>query len=120
MSWLPTRHGALLSTIGTHRNNEIFDPGFEVRVLQYPYFRFKSRAVRKMFEQEHYYDVEINLIHFKDRYERILRGRPGGDPSPEGPEAAFDEAYYYYVQQQLKDVMLKLNTLSEIRKRSMP
>jgi len=122
--WLPTRHGALLKIIGVHEDNDLYDTRFKIFVLQAPLLKHKSRRVRRMLSERRYLDIETNLLHFKVKYEEILRERPADfDISseegtfPTGEEAFGDVAqrYYEYIEEQLEDVEEKLRKLSELK-----
>lgn len=115
--WLPTRHGALLKTIGVHEDNDLYDTRFKIFVLQAPLLKFKSRRVRRMLSEGRYLDVEPNLLHFKAKYEAILRDRPADvELVSEGETFGNDvDTYYEYIEQQLEDVENKLRRISEIR-----
>jgi hypothetical protein len=125
--WLPSRHGAILSLVEAHRENEIFDPPSSVFVLKAHLLRSKGRKVQKMFQEKRTVDTEANLAHFRSRYETILQERPEdekkadenlttprrqqsmidrGDPEA-GPYGDFVREYYDYIEGELMDVNSK-------------
>lgn len=123
--WLPTRHGALLKTIGVHEDNDLYDTRFKIFVLQAPLLKHKGRRVRRMLSKGRYQEIEPNLLHFKAKYETILRDRSADlelsteeDTFPSGEDAFGDavQRYYEYIEEQLKDVEKKLMKLSEPKK----
>jgi hypothetical protein len=121
--WLPTRHGALLKTIGVHEDNDLYDTRFKIFVLQVPLLKHKGRRVRGMLSERRYLDIESNLLYFKAKYEGILRKRPA-DLDISSEENAFPlseedygevgQRYYEYIEEQLEDVEAKLEKLSEL------
>ena len=124
-SWLPTRHGALLKTIGVHEDNDLYDTRFKIFVLQAPLLKHKSRRVRGMLSDERYLQIEPNLFHFRVKYATILRERPAdldisseedAFPSGEGALGEVAQRYYEYIEEQLEDVEGRLKKLPEPRK----
>ena len=129
--WLPTRHGAILSLLEAHRENELFESPSSVFVLNANLLRSKGRKVQKMFQEKRYVDTEANLTHFRSRYEEIQKKRQEedkgkgeedtttlrrqrsmldrGDPSA-GPYAGFVQSYHDYIQGELDDVKSKLES----------
>jgi len=94
--WLPARHGAMLAV---HQNNVLCDIRYQIFVLEAPVFRPKSRRIGKMFDKLRYTDIEENLLHFRARYQTILKRRPlnWGDVT-EGDDRSFvRRAYYQYI-----------------------
>jgi hypothetical protein len=116
--WLPTRHGALLKTIGVHEDNELYDTRFKLFLLQAPLLKYKSWRVRRMLSEGRYLDIEPNLLHFQAKYEAILQDRPAylGSVSEEDAFGNAWDQYYEYIEQQLEDVEEKLMKLSEPKK----
>jgi hypothetical protein len=115
--WLPTRHGALLKTIGVHEDNDLYDTRFKIFIFQAPLLKHKSRRVRRMLTERRYLDIETNLLHFKAKYEGILRNRLA-DLELSSEEEDFGDVprrYYEYIEEQLQDVEDKLRELSELR-----
>lgn len=70
--WLPTRHGALVKSLPIHQPNEVFDTRFQLFLVQSPFrMTFTANAVRLLSDPRHV-DLKANLIHFRDKYDRIL------------------------------------------------
>lgn len=115
--WLPTRHGALLKTIGVQQDNDLYDTGFKLFVLEGPLFKPKSQRLRRMLSESHYLEIENNLLHFKAKYEAILKARPTNQErrSQDDTFAKTARRYYEYIAQQFEDVEEKLSRLSELR-----
>ena len=111
--WLPTRHGALLERIPVHQNNELWETDVRIFVLESPFLRGKSSRVGKLFNERRNTDVETNLLYFRERYRKILAGRPEDWNSvAEGDDYAMvRERYYEYMQESLADVEAKLREL---------
>ncbi len=115
--WLPTRHGALVKYLTIHRDNELYDTGESILVLELPFFRNKSNRFSKLFGQPRYTEVEENLLYFQGRYQQILDDRPfnRADPAPGDPYGQARKHYYEYIEAQLADVNRKLAQLTESR-----
>ncbi len=112
-NWLPTRHGALLQTIGVHLENELYDPKLRILVLEEPLLKPKRKRIRSMLGQDRYTDLEANLLWWKDRYDSILANRPE-DLQAKSWTKLYKEAasrYYEYIEVQRADVAQKLDSL---------
>jgi hypothetical protein len=115
-NWLPTRHGALLKHLPVHPNNELFGKTARILVLELPILRPKSNKIGKMYRNPRHTELLENLRWFRSRYERILEGRPK-DLDPEAPEGTFphfQQRYYRYIEEQLKDVNKKLAEIARM------
>ena len=76
-NWLPTQHGALFQTIGVHQNNDLYDTGLRVMVVQFPLLKPKTRKIEVISDDPRFTtDLRANLSFFKERYEDILKERP--------------------------------------------
>jgi hypothetical protein len=115
-NWLPTQHGALLKRIAVHQNNDLYDTGTRLFVLQTPFLRPKSRKVNAMYYEPRYTQLRANLYFFKDRYEKILEERPEDwDETHENNDyKRARRIYYQYIKQQLDDVNEKLSSLRQM------
>jgi hypothetical protein len=113
--WLPTRQGALVSSIPVHQKNELYDTKVKMLVLEGPLSRSKTRKLDRMIADPRYTDLKSNLEWFRERYESILAQRPEGwNVAPEGDEfRQFRRKYYGYIEAQLADVRKRLLILEK-------
>ena len=115
-NWLPTQHGALLQTIGVHQNNELYDTGVRILVLQPPVLRTMRRKFFTIFDDPRYTtDLRANLFSFKERYEEIIKDRPDGwdDVAGKNNYIKARKVYYEYIAQHLEEVNEKLMQLGQ-------
>ena len=112
-NWLPMRHGALMKIIPVHADNELYETGMRIFVLEGPLFRRKTAKIDDLFRQPRNTQVEANLLYFKQLYQKILDQRPAGwdQPNPEDAYAATRKSYFEYIEGQLVDVDRKLAQL---------
>jgi hypothetical protein len=116
-NWLPTQHGALFQTIRVHQNNDLYDTGVSIMVVQWPLFKQKSRKIRAIFDDPRYTtDLRANLSSFKERYEGILEEQPDDWDDVAGKNAykRARKIYYEYIEEQLHDVNEKLLLLDQV------
>ena len=114
--WLPTRHGALLSILPVHQSNDMYDTTFRQLVMEGPLGRGTTQRVREIFLEQRNRDLEDNLIHFRDEYQRILAGRSAATPEAElrgGRRRTVRRRYERYVEAQLADVSRMLDELAK-------
>ena len=110
-NWLPTQHGALLQRIAVHQNNDLYDTGTKLFVLETPFLKPKSKRIDAMFNEPRYTEIRANLDFFKKRYEEILKEQPRNreTASRKSDYKRAREIYYTYIEQQLNDVNEKLS-----------
>jgi hypothetical protein len=116
-NWLPTQHGALFQTIGVHQNNELYDTGLRLMVVQFPLLKPKTRKIQAIADDPRFTtDLRANLSFFKERYEGILKERPDdwNDVAGKNSYVRFRKVYYEYIDQQLQDVNEKLLLLDQV------
>lgn len=70
--WLPTRHGALVKTLPVHAPNDIYTTDFQLFAVQSPLSMGKTAQAVRLMSDSHYTDLKSNLLHFRERYDRIL------------------------------------------------
>lgn len=111
--WLPRRHGALLTTIDAHPENEVFDPTFKLFVLESSEVHHEELLMR----ERYLYDLVENLEWFERHYEELLAERPvdAGEALKGDSERLFRRRYYAYLEEMLASVRAQLAHL----KRSM-
>jgi len=115
--WLPTQHGALFQTIGVHQNNDHYDTGLRLMVVQWPLLNPKTRKIEAISDKPRYTtDLRANLSFFKERYEEILNDRPDDWDDVAGKNCYIRtrKVYYEYIEQQLDDVNQKLLVLDQV------
>jgi len=97
-------------------DNDLYDARFKIFVLQAPLLKHKSRRARRMLSDDRYLEIEPNLLHFKAKYEAILRDRPADvELVSEGETFGNDiDMYYEYIEKQLGDVEEKLKRLLDL------
>jgi hypothetical protein len=112
-SWLPVRHGAMVTLIPVHQNNELYETDAAIFMLNHPFRRRKSRHVGELYDDPRYTDLEANLRHFEQRYGQILADRPSDWKATEEDDAdrRARAHYYRYIETQLADVKGKLAQL---------
>ena len=113
--WLPTRHGALLSILPVHQSNDLYDTTFRQLILEGPLGRRTTQRVRELFLDERNLDLEDNLIHFRNDYQRILAGRSEARPEAElrgGRRRTVRRRYERYIEAQLAEVRHQLEELT--------
>jgi hypothetical protein len=71
--WLPTRHGALVKTMPVHTPNDIYTTDFQLFVVQSPFSMAKTAHAVRLMSDSRYAHLKSNLLHFRDRYDRILK-----------------------------------------------
>jgi hypothetical protein len=72
--WLPTRHGALVKTLPIHQPNDVFNTGFQLFLIQSPFRMPKTAGAVRLLSDQRYVDLKSNLLHFREKYDRILAG----------------------------------------------
>jgi hypothetical protein len=103
--WIPARHGALLSSVPVHQNNDLYDTALRMFVLQGP-LKAKSKSFVKLLDDPRFTELEANLDYYRERYREIVSGKPSGLKR----ESATDDyervrlIYYDYIAQQLSEV----------------
>ena len=115
-NWLPAQHGALFQTIGVHQNNDLYDTGLRIMVVQWPLLKPKSRKIEAISDEPRFTtDLRANLSYFKERYEKILKERPEDWDDVAGKNAYIRErkVYYEYINEQLQDVNEKFLLLGQ-------
>jgi hypothetical protein len=112
--WLPTRHGALLKILPVHQQNDLFDTTFRKFLLEGPLRRGTTRRVRELFSDPHHVELEANLEHFREVYEKILAGRRQAETASAlrgDRRRTVRRRYDRYIEAQLSDVIQKLERL---------
>ncbi|MCU0839853.1 MAG: hypothetical protein MUE49_14205 [Rhodospirillales bacterium] len=70
--WLPTRHGALVKTLPVHQPNDVYRTDFRLFAVQSPLRMGKTAGAVRLLSDPRYVELEPNLLHFRDEYDRIL------------------------------------------------
>ena len=116
--WLPRTHGALLTTIDVHADNEAFDPTFRLFLLETSEVRHQEELVR----EDHLLDLRRNLDWFRTRYREMLAARPAdrGAALQGDRDRMFRRRYYAYLEEMLAHVEERILILErqEMRVRS--
>ncbi len=111
--WLPVRHGALIRTFPVRQENEVYDPQFNLFVLELPILKSKTRKAKSMAARKEFTEIKANLVFFKQRYEKILNEKEKVlRKNKESDFGKFAEKYYAYIRRQLQDVNNKLAIIS--------
>ena len=69
--WLPTAPGALVKTLPTIAENDLFDPGFRLFAVQSLFSMGKAADAVELLSDPAHVDLEANLRAFEARYARI-------------------------------------------------
>jgi hypothetical protein len=123
-NWLPTRHGALLKTLPVHEQNDIYDTTLRLFVLQSPLGQGKMRDAVRLLSDERFVDLDANLQHFSQVYDRILTSRDEegfGLASLRGDRyQRVRRRYYDYIEAQRSEVEAMLGRLIALRASGRP
>jgi hypothetical protein len=118
--WLPMRHGALMSSIPIHQDNDLFDTRLRIFVLSRPFGYGTNKKANLMLRDGRGTELEQNLRWYRRLYEDILAARTGGTKtrSRDPGYREFEKRYYIYIESHLADVNQRLMLLQEERARS--
>lgn len=111
--WLPFGHGVLFRVVAVHQRNEMYDTKLTLFSLT-DLLGFSSRRVAGLIADARFTDLEINLLSFQKRYERLLAiqdSRLYDEPEEGEDYARFRAAYFDWVERQLRDAKAKLALL---------
>lgn len=109
--WLPMRHGALVTTLPIHAENDLYDTRVRILLFQPLLLRPQSRTAERLLGDIRFIDLSTNLLHFELLYQRLLNDREtGGWYTPSYGRAR--EAYHAYLEEQLADVRRLLARLT--------
>jgi len=113
-NWIPNRHGALLKSMPIHQDNELFDTGTRLFILN-RIFGFSARdKAGTLFADARYTELEANLRFYRSRYEVALGSLPEGS-SGDPERAAFRDRYRSYLSDQLAETNAFLDRLTALR-----
>jgi hypothetical protein len=89
-------------------------------MLQNPLLKPKSRKIGELYSDPRNTEVEANLLYYRDRYEKILKERttPWNEVQAKSKYEKARAAYYGYIEEQLADVVKKLEILPRLKEQS--
>jgi hypothetical protein len=111
--WLPTRHGALMTAEKIFLDNDLYDTGYNLLLLDSPLLEGKRRKARRMFFDPRYTEIEANLRHFTVLYAEILADQPAskGDTEVMSEREQLRARYYRYIRAQHEDTQQMLRRI---------
>lgn len=98
--WLPGRHGGLVRVRGVHAPNDRYETGFHIFVLEGFLMRPVTWRANRMLADPRYTELRPHLLHWRDRYARILASRSDGAEEARGDFAETRALYYDYIEEQ--------------------
>ena len=117
--WLPNRHGALITVLPAHRDNDLYDTRMRIFVLQNPLRVGVTRDAEDLVRDPRFVSLRPNLLHYRDVYARILAERDeqeSGLSTLRGDRYRFVRRRYYgYLEAQLREVDALLTRLEGTR-----
>jgi hypothetical protein len=107
-AWLPTRHGALITVLPAHRDNDLYDARMRIFVLQNPLRLGVTRDAQELGQDPRFRSLRPNLLHYRNLYAGILAARDrreSGLDTLRGDRYRFVRRRYYgYLEAQLAEV----------------
>jgi hypothetical protein len=102
--WLPSQPGALLEILPPHPDNEIYETGLRLFVMEGPLSERREVADR-LLRDARFRDLEANLRYWRDVYARVVAERPRRND-------AFAADYKALAEEQVAEIDEKLRRLS--------
>jgi len=123
---LPTRHGSLAEIIPMVQDNDLYAGDTAFFMLDLPGLKPQHRSFSRFQKDQHLLDLQTNLIWFQKRYQKAIANRRSIEMERQAildwPEEAqpislasfaeFHERYYRYLAEQLRDLQIKLTSLT--------
>jgi hypothetical protein len=70
--WLPNRHGAVVTVLPVHRDNDLYDTRMRILVLENPFGAGVTRVAEDLLGDPRFVSLRPNLLHYRDVYARLL------------------------------------------------